>query len=112
MNEWRHKLSIDIEDSDYNVYCVAFYREYEEYWGYMGMRDYRTYEPTNNFELRVVPYINGHADFSNCNLVSGSFGTKVFDKDMANKIWYNLKKLYMSYESLHNALAKEGLLVE
>ena len=94
------------------AYAVFFTREYKEDWGYMGMRDYKTYEPTEKFGIDVVKYNSkGIAHSSDAGYRKDSFCARGFGKDMANKIWYNVKH-GISYKALRDAMAKEGFITK
>lgn len=90
-----------------NTHCVFFKREYKEDWGYMGMRDYPTWEATDVYEIAVVPYskYTGVAHGSDAGYKKGSFSATGFDKDMANRIWWNVKN-GISYETLKDAMTQ------
>jgi len=112
MREIRTIKTMDIQGFGKNhKVCVFFERAFEEDWGYMGMRDYKTYEPTDDFKLSIVPYVNGSAYNVDAGYVNGSYRTNYFDKDMANKIWYNLKN-GMDVCELVKALRKLDLILE
>ena len=93
------------------THAVFFTREYDEDWGYMGMRDYMTYEPTEFYGVRVVPYnkYTHRADNTDAGYVKGSFRADGFDKDVANRIWWNIKN-GIAYETLRDAMKEMGLL--
>lgn len=112
MNEWKCKEQLQISGINGNA-VVFFYREYEEDWGYMGMRDYRTYEPTDNFSIGVVHYNSiGHAHSCDAGYAKNSFTSKDIDKDTANRIWYNLKKLNRNYTDLYTFMKENDLIAK
>ena len=91
------------------THAVFFTREFGESWGYMGMRDYRTFEATESYGVRVVPFnkYSGRADNSDAGYVENSFMADGFDKDMANRIWWNIQH-GISYKALSDELRKAG----
>ena len=111
VNEWRFSQSVRIKGLDTDA-VVFFFRGYEEDWGYMGMRDYRTYEPTNEYHISVVHYRKGcdRVLSTDAGYDRNSFTSKSFDKDMANKIWYNLSKLHKNYSALYNFVKSNNLM--
>lgn len=112
MNEWKYKEQVTISGLGREA-VVFFFREYEEDWGYMGMRDYRTYEPTDNFCIEVVHYNSvGHAHSCDAGYTKNSFSSKDIDKDTANKIWYNLKKLNRNYTDLYTFMKENDLIAK
>jgi len=109
VSEWRFSQSVRIKGLDKDA-VVFFFRGYEEDWGYMGMRDYRTYEPTGEYHISVVHYGNSDRVMStDAGYVKNSFTSKGFDKDMANKIWYNLSELQKDYSALYNFMKSNNL---
>lgn len=111
MSIWRSVLDTNIEGAKRGTKaCVFFFRYYKDDWGYMGMRDYKTEEPTDRFELRVIHYMNGRCNAADAGYKEASFKSKEFNKDIANKIWYNLKNRYINYNSLKDMMEAEGLL--
>lgn len=112
MDELRTVKTIDINGLCGKKAVVFFEQTFTEDWGYMGMRDYRTYEPTDEYRISVVHYnSNGHANSTDAGYLLNSFKSKYFNKDMANKIWYNLKN-GMDYTSLLRTLRKMDLVWE
>ena len=94
------------------THAIFFTREYEEDWGYMGMRDYRTWEPTDKFGIDVVKYSSrGTANNTDAGYKKDSFSASGFDKNMANKIWWNVKN-GIKYEVLRDAMKKEGFITK
>lgn len=111
-SEWRCKETVQIEGIG-NKAVVWFMRGYEESWGYMGMRDYRTYEPTDEFEIEVVHFnATGFAHNSDAGIRRNSFQSKTIDKDTANKIWYNLKKAGRNYKDLYKFMKDNDLIAK
>ncbi len=111
MTEYRHKEQVTISGIG-NEAVVFFMRGYEEDWGYMGMRDYRTYEPTDKFCIEVVHYNSaGHAHSSDAGYSKNSFSSKDFNKDIANKIWYNLKH-GKTYTDLYTFMKENDLIAK
>ena len=106
MNEIR---TIKMERLETGTHAVFFTREYEEDWGYMGMRDYKTYEPTDKYGIDVVPYSNGCACNVDAGCIPSSFEARGFDKDMANRIWWNIKH-GIDYATLKNAMKGQGFI--
>lgn len=94
-------------------HAVFFYKEFKEDWGYMGMRDCATDEPTGLYEVAVVPFskYTGRADSSDAGLVEGSFQTREIDAEMTNRIWWNIKN-GISYQILLKGLKDLDLIAK
>lgn len=110
MGEWRAVKEFTISSKKIGNCAVWIYRFFREDWGYMGMRDYRTYEPTDEFRVEVVPFYNNHTVYSSdASYVCNSFKSKEFGKEMANRVWLSLTN-GMTYDQLVTALIKNGLM--
>lgn len=94
----RNKDGIMSFDVDGHKMC--FFRLHTEDYGYMGMADTPWHYAENKFELGEV--INGWWQ-----TVSNAF-----DKDTANKIYYNATHMSFSFKQFIAALAKEGVIYE
>lgn len=95
-----------------DTHAIFYFRYYEEDWGYMGMRDYPTYERTDRFKIDVVPFgVSGRADNTDAGIVCNSFRTKEFDTNMANLIAYNVKH-GCKYETLRAELKNRELIAK
>ncbi len=90
-------------------FAVFFYRGYKDDYGPDGMANYPTKEPTDTFKVVVVPYIRKHADAFNGGYIKNSFVTSIIDKEIANRIWWNIKN-GISYEELKRGLDNLHLL--
>lgn len=107
MTECRVAKSFNIDD---NRVAVFFYKEYAEDWGYMNMRDYRTWEPTGEYHIAVVTRLNSDTVYScDAGYTRRSFQSKSFNKDIANTIYWNLKQ-GRGYDALRKYLHDNDLI--
>lgn len=92
-----------------HTHHVTIYRFYEDDWGYMGMRDYRTEEPTNRFFLHIRKSYVDYKGNIRVDSTSKEIRTGEFGKDEANIIAYNLNHKEFDYETFVNALKTLGV---
>ena len=100
MVQWKVVKEFKVDNS-----VVFFERLFEENWGYMQMRDYRTYEPTKHFRI-VIADVNQLGYANNCD--TEAIMVSDLGIDYVNKLWYNLEHQTFTKDAFLKELKLDG----
>ena len=95
-NMWKHVKTIEKYE-----YVVLFYRKYIEEKCPMSTTSSLTIsKPTDDFYLSVRKFRTNRFGQEVADCASESFDSKIFNRDTANWLWFNIKSSTLSYNGL------------
>lgn len=88
-------------------YAVFFSRYYEEDYGYMGMADFASLEPTNDFICEVRKWRKDRYGHLVADHISEGYKVSG-DKDLMNRLWWNFKNNRITFETVKKHFLEIG----